>query len=115
MDIHLKRVYEARDASDGVRILVDRLWPRGLSRTAADIDQWIPDAAPSSELRKWFSHDARRWGEFKRRYFAELDERHEDTAALRRIAGGRRVTLLFSARDTEMNNAAALREYLLDQ
>lgn len=112
MLIRVKRVYEPRHAADGVRILVDRLWPRGLSKAKADIDAWFPKAAPSSELRKWFGHDARRWPEFKTRYFAELTDLNAALTPIYQYAMNGPVTLLHAARDVEMNNAIALREYL---
>ncbi|MCB9851796.1 MAG: DUF488 family protein [Phycisphaerales bacterium] len=115
MKIFTKRVYEQREPTDGLRILVDRLWPRGLSKSAANVDQWIPDIAPSDELRKWFGHDARRWPEFRRRYFAELDERRDTTTLIRQLANRGRATLLFAAKAERMNNAVALREYLLSE
>ncbi len=112
MSVQIKRVYDAPQAEDGVRILVDRLWPRGLSKEAAAIDAWPKECAPSDELRKWFAHDKSKWDEFKRRYFAELEEKQEILEPIRGMARGKRVTLLFGAADIECNNAVALREYL---
>ena len=112
MPFQVKRVYDPPHGSDGVRILVDRLWPRGLSRQAAAIDQWLRECAPSDELRRWFGHDRSRWDEFRRRYFAELAGREESLAPIRALAGEKRVTLLFGAADVECNNAVALVEYL---
>ena len=112
MPIQVKRVYDPPSAADGLRILVDRLWPRGLTKEAAALERWDRDVAPSNELRKEFGHDHSRWDEFKARYFAELDANPEP---VKRLAGEARkgtVTLLFAARDTERNNAVALREYL---
>ncbi len=112
MPIHIKRVYDPPAAADGLRILVDRLWPRGLTKDAAALERWDRDVAPSNELRKEFGHDHARWDEFRARYFAELDANPEP---VKRLAGAARkgtVTLLFAARDTERNNAVALREYL---
>ena len=113
MRIHIKRVYDKPGAADGARILVDRMWPRGVSKSAAKLDDWIPDLAPSNTMRTWFDHDAARWREFKQRYFAELAARGESIEALRRLAMQRRVTLLYAARDERHNNAVALRDYLL--
>jgi len=113
MRIHIKRVYDEPSIADGARILVDRMWPRGVSKAAAELDTWIPDVAPSNTLRAWFAHDAARWREFRRRYFAELAEQTESIEALRRLATQRRVTLIYAARDERHNNAVALRDYLL--
>lgn len=112
MAIRTKRVYEPAAAEDGVRFLVDRLWPRGVKKEPLRLDGWLKDAAPSDDLRRWFKHDPARWREFQRRYGAELDQR---PAALRPIldaAARGPVTLLFSARNVEHNNAVALAEYL---
>ena len=112
MAIRIKRVYESPDQADGYRILTDRLWPRGLSRSALKIDLWVRDAAPSNELRRWYGHDPSKWDEFKARYFVELDEDPGVLRAVReRIACGT-VTLLFASRELRLNNAAALKEYL---
>ncbi len=113
MDIQVKRVYEPDAASDGFRILVDGIWPRGMTREKLRADSWLKDAAPSRALRKWFAHDQKRWEEFKKRYFAELDAKPEVVAGLLELAAKGRLTLLFSARDLECNQAVALREYLL--
>lgn len=112
MTLHIKRVYDSLDKSDGLRILVDRLWPRGLSRERAALDHWFKEIAPSAELRAWFGHDTKRWAEFRRRYFAELDRNPEQVAALRKTIGRNTATLLYGARDGEHSNARALREYL---
>ncbi len=112
MSIQIKRVYEAANREDGVRILIDRLWPRGLSKDAAAIDLWLKDCAPSDGLRKWFAHDRTKWDEFKRRYFAELAAREEALEPIRSMDRAKRITLLYSAADTECNNAVALLEYL---
>ncbi len=111
--IRVKRVYDEPEKLDGSRILVDRMWPRGLSKEAAAVDLWLKDVAPSTSLRKWFGHKAERWSEFKRRYARELDS-EESAAALEEIRAKTRktATLLFAARDCEHNNAIALREYL---
>jgi len=110
--LNIKRVYDEPDASDGLRILVDRLWPRGLRRDKAAVDHWFKEIAPSAELRRWFGHDPGRWAEFRRRYFAELDRNPDQVAALRKTIGRRHATLLYAAKDGEHNNARALRDYL---
>lgn len=114
-DIRVKRVYEAAERSDGLRVLVDRVWPRGMTKEQVQADVWLKDIAPSTSLRTWFGHDASRWEEFKRRYFDELDRRPEAVAKLKKAAGTRRLTLLFSAKDVKHNQAVALREYLLSK
>ncbi|MEQ1956454.1 DUF488 domain-containing protein [Mesorhizobium sp. CN2-181] len=111
--IGLKRAYEPPSSEGGFRILVDRLWPRGLSKAEAAIDLWLKEIAPSAELRRWFGHDPAKWDEFRRRYRDELDRDPEAVQALRQaIAGKGTVTLLYAARDDDHNNAVALREYL---
>ena len=112
MSLRLKRVYDPPAPDDGVRILVDRLWPRGMKKEAAALDEWLRDAAPSPTLRKWFSHDPRRWREFLQRYFRELDEKPEVVARLRKLMASKRLTLLYGARDPDMNQAVALKHYL---
>ena len=110
--LKVKRVYEKKDGSDGRRIYVDRLWPRGLSKREAEIDEWMKDLSPSADLRKWFGHEPAKFEEFKRRYRKEL-EAAESKARLRQIATMSEredVTLLYSARDTEHNNAVVLAE-----
>ncbi|MFW6066831.1 MAG: DUF488 domain-containing protein [Myxococcota bacterium] len=112
MAIRLKRAYDAPDRSDGYRILVDGLWPRGVSKDDAEIDAWLKELAPSSSLRKWFDHDPEKWNEFKKRYFRELDRKREVIDQLvDRLAEGQ-VTFVFGAKDTEHNNAVALKEYI---
>jgi uncharacterized protein YeaO (DUF488 family) len=112
MNIQLKRVYETPEPSDGTRILVERLWPRGLTRTKAKIDLWLKEIAPSHELRMWFGHDPERWEEFQKRYWKELDDRPQELAELRSHARSGRVTLVFAARDEQQNSAVALKAYL---
>ena len=112
MRIRTKRVYEPASKSDGVRVLVDRVWPRGVSKEAAGVAAWRKGVAPSTELRKWFAHDPGKWDEFKRRYAAELDAASEEVDALLELARGRTLTLVYSAKDEEHNQAVALREYL---
>jgi uncharacterized protein YeaO (DUF488 family)/alkylated DNA nucleotide flippase Atl1 len=110
--VRTKRVYDPPQASDGVRVLVDRLWPRGIKKAAARVDEWRKALAPSAPLRQWFGHDPGRWAEFQRRYRRELDAQPDAVAALRDLAAQRPVTLLYAAKDTEHNNAATLRDYL---
>ena len=110
--ITVKRVYDPVSASDGRRFLVERLWPRGIQKTKFRIDAWLKDVAPSTELRKWFSHDPIKWEEFRRRYFRELDAEPEAWRPIVSSARRRRVTLVYSSRDTEHNNAVALQDYL---
>ena len=110
--VQVKRAYDPPSDNDGVRVLVDRLWPRGLSKTKAAVDLWLKDIAPSVDLRRWFNHDPARWVEFRRRYARELDAKDRAIAALRGAVRRGRVTLLFSANDPEHNNAVALQSYL---
>ena len=110
--IKVKRVYELPEDADGYRVLVDRVWPRGVSRERADVEEWLKTVAPSTELRRWFAHDPSRWDEFCRRYHAELDRGPPGLAELGRRARRSRVTLIYSARDEERNQAVALRAYL---
>jgi uncharacterized protein YeaO (DUF488 family) len=110
--IKLKRVYEPAEPDDGPRFLVDRLWPRGVARDALQPTAWLRDVAPSDELRKEFHHDPARWEELRRRYWAELDAKPDTWEPLLRAARSGTITLLFAARDTEHNNASALRDYL---
>lgn len=111
--IKLKRAYEAADASDGTRVLVDRLWPRGVNKRAAALDLWLKDLAPSTELRQWFGHDAARWAEFQRRYAEELHSQADAFEQLRDLARRGTVTLVYAARDEAHNDAVVLRELLL--
>ena len=108
----VKRVYDPPGAADGCRVLVDRLWPRGLTKASAAIDHWLRDIAPSNELRQWYQHDAAKWDEFRRRYFAELDGQEALVNELRELCAAGPVTLLFGSRELTLNNAVALREYL---
>lgn len=110
--INLRRVYEPPRPGEGARYLVERLWPRGLSKEALQLDGWLREVAPSDALRRWFAHDPARWDEFRRRYFEELDRRPEAWQPLLEAARRGPVTLLFSARDPEHNNAVALKQYL---
>lgn len=110
--IRTKRIYDASSRPDGFRVLVDRIWPRGMSRDRAAVDVWLKTVAPSTDLRKWFDHDPGKWNEFKRRYFAELDAGPEGLGELVERAKKGVVTLVYSARDSRHNQAAALKEYL---
>ena len=112
MPIKLKRVYEEALKADGFRVLVDRVWPRGVSKERANVDLWLKSVAPTTPLRKWFDHDAKKWQEFQRRYFAELDAGPAGLDDLCERAAGSVVTLVYSARNEENNQAVALREYL---
>jgi uncharacterized protein YeaO (DUF488 family) len=112
MEITIKRVYDPRSPEDGKRILVDRLWPRGISKVGAAIDHWVKEIAPSNELRKWYKHDPAKWAEFRKRYFAELDSVPDAVQALMDIVRSGRVTFLYSSKARKLNNAVALREYL---
>lgn len=112
MDIRLKRTNEAAESDDGVRFLVDRLWPRGIRKESLPMDAWLKDVAPSTELRKWFAHDPAKWPAFEKKYFAELDAHPEALEPLRAAVRKGRVTLLFSAHDGEHNQAVALKAYL---
>ena len=115
LPIALKRVYDEPAEEDGKRVLVDRLWPRGLSKERARVDVWLKEVAPSSELRKWFGHEPEKFAEFRRRYQTELDTWNAQTklAELRDMARREHVTLLFAAHDAEHNNAVVLRDLLL--
>lgn len=115
MRIEAKRVYEPTAKSDGFRVLVDRLWPRGISKEAAKLDLWLSDLGPSTALRKWFGHDPARWEEFQRRYQAELKEKKTLLATITEQAKARPVTLLYSAKDAQHNQAVALQNFLLQQ
>lgn len=110
--VRIKRVYEEPSRDDGYRVLVDRLWPRGVKKEDAALDEWAKDLAPSDDLRKRFAHHHERWDEFRDLYFRELEESPERVAELRARARSGAVTLVYAARDEERNNASALREYL---
>lgn len=111
--MHLKRVYDPASPADGTRVLVDRLWPRGLSKAKAKIDLWLKEVAPSTELRKWFGHDPQRWDEFRHRYSEELKQHAEELGKLRELAAEGPLTLLYAARDEQHNDAVVLRDVLL--
>lgn len=110
--IKIKRIYDPPAEDDGLRILVDRLWPRGLTKEKAKVDLWLKEIAPSDQLRKWYSHDPKKWAEFKKKYSKELDQKIDfiDQIVKRTKEGD--LTLLFSSREEKLNNAVALKEYI---
>jgi uncharacterized protein YeaO (DUF488 family) len=110
--MRIKRVYDSPSKEDGKRILVDRLWPRGITKDKASIDEWLKDIAPSNELRRWFSHDPSKWNEFKKRYRKELQNKPALLEQVKKEVKIKNVTFVFSARDTRYNNAVALKEIL---
>jgi uncharacterized protein YeaO (DUF488 family) len=110
--LKLKRAYDPVARDDGTRFLVERLWPRGLLKTKLPLDAWLKDVAPTTELRQWFGHDPQKWSRFRARYFRELDSRPESWRPILSAAKGHAVTLVYSSRDEEHNNAVALKEYL---
>ncbi|HXR84219.1 MAG TPA: DUF488 domain-containing protein [Hanamia sp.] len=111
MNIQLKRVYEKPDRKDGFRILVDRLWPRGMTKEKAAVDLWLKDIAPSTELRKWFGHDPEKWKEFQKKYLKELKENNEAVSVLREHLKKGPVTLLYASKDEVHNEAEVLKDY----
>ena len=111
MRIKLKRVYEKPEDTDGVRILVERLWPRGLSKEKAKVDIWLKDAAPSTDLRKWFSHDPEKWEEFRKRYYSELENKHDVVKQLIDLKEKENITFVYASKEENHNNAVALKEY----
>lgn len=113
-NLRLKRAYEPAEPSDGTRILVDRLWPRGVSKDRADLSDWMKDIAPSTELRKWFGHDPAKWLEFQRRYRAELAQQAADLDRIRALAARGVVTLIYSAHDETHNDAVVLHQVLME-
>ena len=112
MDIQIRRAYDPPSRSDGYRVLVDRVWPRGVSKDDLDLDEWRKEIAPSTRLRQWFGHDPERWKGFQKRYFAELGEKQDDVRELVRRARQGRLTLVYGARDPDRNQAVALSAYL---
>ena len=112
MSLRVKRAYEEPAASDGTRVLVERLWPRGVSKDDAAIELWLKDVAPSTELRQWFAHDPAKWAEFRRRYRSELMAHPEAVMELRKLARRTKVTLIYAAKDEEHNSALVLKELL---
>ncbi|MDW7774516.1 MAG: DUF488 domain-containing protein [Desulfobulbaceae bacterium] len=115
MSIELKRAYDDPEKNDGLRVLVDRVWPRGIKKEDTRLDDWMKDIAPSDELRKWFGHDPEKWPEFCEKYFRELDDREDLVEKIAGYMKKGRVTLIFGAADREHNNAAALKQYLLER
>lgn len=115
MDIRTKRVYDPAEPDDGTRVLVDRLWPRGLKKEQVAADLWLKEVAPSTELRKWFHSESPAWGQFKARYLAELEASPGPVEKLLEMASSGRLTLLYSVRDPEQNHAVLLRDYLHQQ
>lgn len=111
-DIRVKRIYDPPDGNDGARVLVDRLWPRGVRKEAAKLRLWLKDIAPSADLRRWFGHDPARFAEFSRRYRAELSANKDAVGRLDDLVKAGRVTLLYAAHDTEHNDARVLADYL---
>jgi uncharacterized protein YeaO (DUF488 family) len=112
MSLQIKRVYEPSDDGDGKRILVDRLWPRGVSKTEARVDVWLKAVAPSPALRRWFGHDPGKWSEFRRRYRDELEKNSEAVDVLKKEIGHKTATLLYGARDSEHNHAIVLKDFI---
>jgi uncharacterized protein YeaO (DUF488 family) len=112
--IKIKRIYDTPTPDDGIRILVDRLWPRGLSKEKAKVDLWLKEIAPSNELRKWYGHDPKKWAEFRKKYFKDLDTKRElVNQIVQKIKEGD-VTLLYSSKEEKLNNAVALKEYIIE-
>ena len=114
-EIKIKRVYEQPDKEDGLRILVDRLWPRGLTKEKANVDLWLKDIAPSTELRKWFGHEPAKWDDFKKKYLLELKENKGMVSLLKEKAKQETITLLYAAKDQEHNEALVLLNYLIKE
>ncbi|MEK1861536.1 DUF488 domain-containing protein (plasmid) [Rhizobium leguminosarum] len=112
MALHIKRIYEPKDDKDGARILVDRLWPRGLSKQDAAVDIWLKDIAPSPALRRWFGHDPAKWTEFQRRYRNELEKNPSAVEELKRQIGQADTTLLYAAKDVDHNHAVVLQRFI---
>lgn len=110
--IKIKRIYLSENKSDGYRILVDRLWPRGIKKEEAKIDLWLKDIAPSNELRKWFNHEVEKWSEFKKRYYEELAKKQDLIQVIKEHARTQSITLLYGTKDEKYNNANVLREFL---
>jgi uncharacterized protein YeaO (DUF488 family) len=111
--IKIKRIYNAPAPDDGIRILVDRLWPRGLTKEKAKVDLWLKEIAPSNELRKWYAHDPKKWAEFRKKYFKELDVKKELANQIIQKTREGDITLLYSSKEEKINNAVALKEYVL--
>ena len=114
MAIQLKRAYDKPQKADGFRVLIDRIWPRGVRKEDLKLDQWLRSLAPSTELRQWFGHDPEKWGEFRKRYFRELDAHPDEIKLLRDRMRDGPLTIVFGSREQRFNNATALKEYLED-
>jgi uncharacterized protein YeaO (DUF488 family) len=112
MAIQLKRAYDKPQKSDGFRVLIDRIWPRGVRKADLQLDEWLKDLAPSTELRQWFGHDPQKWDEFRKRYFRELDAHPQEVQRLREKMRPGPLTIVFGSKEERFNNAAALKEYL---
>ncbi len=112
MPILLKRAYEKPSSSDGKRILVERLWPRGLKKENAKIDEWLKELAPSTELRKWYGHDPAKWNQFKEKYWKELQDKDTDLRKLAKESAQHTLTFVFGSKEEKLNNAAALKEFI---
>jgi uncharacterized protein YeaO (DUF488 family) len=112
MDIPLKRVYEEPSESDGTRILVDRLWPRGLTKEKAKVDVWLKDLAPTTELRKWFNHEPSKWTEFKKRYWDEISNNTDALSTFKKYLADGKVTIVYGAKDEKHNDAVVIKQYL---
>lgn len=110
--IRLKRAYDPPEPEDGMRVLVERLWPRGVKKEALALDEWLKDIAPSPELRKWYAHEVEKWEEFRRRYEAELDGHPNELAHLRELVAAGPVTFVYAASDEQHNSARVLKEYI---
>jgi len=110
--IKVKRIYDPPEKGDGFRILVDRLWARGISKEKARVDLWLREIAPSNALRKWYGHDPAKWAEFKRKYLEEIEGKKTEFDLLRQQAKGGTITFLFSSKEEKLNNAAALKEFV---
>ena len=113
VSLEIKRIYETASKNDGYRILIDRIWPRGVSKAEAKLDEWNKDVAPSTELRKWFDHKPERYADFKKKYFTELKSKTEEVDKLKDILQSKKTTLLYSAKNEEMNQAVVLKEFLM--
>lgn len=112
MPVSIKRAYESPTPGDGYRVLVDRLWPRGVSKEKVELDDWLREIAPSDDLRTWFDHDPERWKEFRKRYRSELDEHRKALRSLARLAADGKLTLVYGAKDREHNNAVVVKDYI---
>ncbi|MGI6466199.1 MAG: DUF488 domain-containing protein [Sphaerochaetaceae bacterium] len=113
MNIFLKRAYDEISSDDGIRILVDRLWPQGISKESLKADFWLKELGPSNELRKWFNHDQSKWEEFKKSYYSELNSKEKEINQILEIGKNNKVTLLYASKEQRFNQAVALKEYLL--